>query len=250
MNLCIDVGNTRTKFALFEKNEFVLGQVLQPSGVCKQLKEVCERHAIGGVIVASVANFDTESQKYLQERYFYMELNHKTPLPINNCYETPQTLGKDRLAAVVGANALYPNDNALVIDAGTCITYDFITSGGNYLGGGIAPGISTKFKALHTFTKRLPLVESDHLSPSPKVPMTGTNTQESILSGVLFGTLCETDGIIDRYREKYPNLKVLITGGDALFFEYGLKNRIFARPQILMEGLNQILDYNVSKQVQ
>jgi len=167
-------------------------------------------------------------------------LDNQTPLPIKNNYQTPETLGKDRLAAVTGAYQLYPGQNVLVIDAGTAVTYDFINHKGEYAGGSISPGLTMRFRALHTFTTRLPLLQAEEISY-----LTGCNTRESILSGVMNGLRIEIDGIIDQYSILWPSFQVILTGGDAKYFEKILKNSIFASPNLVITGLKLILDYNL-----
>jgi len=191
-------------------------------------------------IASSVAElpeglFD-ELQKILNK---FIVLDHNTPIPIQNDYDTKETLGKDRLAAVVGANFIYPHENVLVIDAGSAITYDIINDKGIYLGGNIAPGIQMRYKALHTFTRRLPLV-----APVNNVPDYGRNTEDAIRVGVQLGIVHEIDGTISFFKEKYPNLKVLATGGDVKYFDNKLKNVIFAVSNLVLVGLNRILHYN------
>ena len=171
----------------------------------------------------------------------FVLLNNSTPLPIKILYKSPTSLGNDRIALAVGAITNFPNKNVLVIDAGTCITYDLINSKKEYLGGSISPGIQMRYNALHQFTSQLPLLESVDTAM-----LTGVNTEESIHSGIINGVFVEIDGIIQRYTNQYPDIKVIVTGGNAKFFDKGLKNTIFAKPNLLMEGLNKILDYNES----
>ena len=171
----------------------------------------------------------------------FVLLNNSTPLPIKILYKSPTSLGNDRIASAVGAITNFPNKNVLVIDAGTCITYDLINSKKEYLGGSISPGIQMRYNALHQFTSQLPLLESVDTAM-----LTGVNTEESIHSGIINGVFVEIDGIIQRYTNQYPDIKVIVTGGNAKFFDKGLKNTIFAKPNLLMEGLNKILDYNES----
>lgn len=247
-NLCLDVGNTRTKAAVF--NAAGQLQTLQTfdgkpkQGQVLQLLKDCH---ITRAILSSVAANNQLLTKTLQNhtRYF-INLTHETPVPINNAYQTPQTLGKDRLAAVVGAQERFAGNNVLVIDAGTCITYDYLDAGGTYHGGGISPGITTKFKALHTFTGRLPLIMVQPNQTS-NLPLVGNNTQNAILSGVIWGTIAEVEGIIHQYRLQFDPLTVLFTGGDAIFFENRLKSKIFACPNLVPEGLNKILLFNAGK---
>jgi type III pantothenate kinase len=162
------------------------------------------------------------------------------PLPIKILYATPQTLGVDRIAGSCGALQLFPGKNTLVIDAGTCITYDFTDSSKQYYGGSISPGLKMRFQAVHTFTARLPLV-----SPAENPELIGNSTETSIQSGIVNGTVAEIDGIIDRYRQKYPDLQVILCGGDGPFFENKLKASIFASPDLVLIGLNSVLIHNV-----
>jgi type III pantothenate kinase len=165
-------------------------------------------------------------------------LTHETPLPIKNLYATPQTLGCDRLAAVVGAAHLYPNQNLLVIDAGTAITYELLSAKGEYLGGNISPGISLRFKALHHYTGKLPLCErADSYAP------VGTDTQSAIAAGVLNGVLYEVQANVEQFSLKIPNLIAILTGGDADFFANRLKKPIFVVCDLVLIGLNRILEH-------
>jgi type III pantothenate kinase len=156
-----------------------------------------------------------------------------------NKYDSPETLGKDRLAAAVAGNHLFPNQNVLVIDAGTCIKYDFINAQAEYLGGAISPGLQMRFNALHIFTEKLPLIELTVFKT-----LIGKNTTDSLLSGVINGTLSEIDGIIDQYREIYPEIQIVLSGGDAEYLVGKLKKGIFAVSNIVLQGLKIILDYN------
>jgi type III pantothenate kinase len=155
---------------------------------------------------------------------------------------TSETLGADRLAAAVAAHSLMPSDNVLLINAGTAITYDVVTADGVHLGGAISPGIIIRYKALHTFTGRLPLL--DEITDSPLI---GQTTVGSILSGVLNGTLSEVDGMIERYGQLYSGMKTILSGGDNNYFDKRLKNKTFAIPNLVLTGLNITLDYNLEK---
>ena len=232
--ITIDEGNTSVKLALFENNQMVFRKSDFNLEFVKVLLSQCDR------LIISTVKKNTLFKSLFSSKYT-ISLNPFTPLPITNCYKTPHSLGNDRIALAVGAIANFPNNNVLVIDAGTCITYDFINSKKEYLGGGISPGIQMRYNALHHFTSQLPLLESVDTAI-----LTGANTEESIHSGIINGILVEIDGIIQRYINKYPDIKVIVTGGNAKFFDKGLKNTIFANPNLLMEGLNKILDYNES----
>ncbi len=232
--ITIDEGNTSVKLALFENNQMVFRESNVTLERVKELLSQCDR-----LIISTVKN-NTLFESLLSSKYA-ISLDSSTPLPITNYYETPHSLGNDRIALAVGAAANFPNNNVLVIDAGTCITYDFINSNKEYLGGSISLGIQMRYNALHQFTSQLPLLQSANTAI-----LTGTNTEGSIHSGIINGVLIEIDGIIQRYTNQYPDIKVIVTGGNAKFFDKGLKNTIFANPNLLMEGLNKILDYNES----
>jgi type III pantothenate kinase len=169
-------------------------------------------------------------------------LTHTLPLPIINSYATPETLGVDRLASVCGARTLFPTEASLVIDSGTCITYDFIDADGVYKGGAIAPGLSMRLRAMHEFTARLPLVEVNE-----NAILIGNSTVSCIQSGALNGMIAEIEGTISRYQVHYPQLRVILCGGDTHFFENNLKGTIFAVQNLVLRGLNSILLHNVSQ---
>jgi type III pantothenate kinase len=239
MNLAVDAGNTSVKAGLFANatlKEIFLKVSLQ------QLPELLQEHSIHNCIISSVKD-DAETIRQLIQPFAanIFILDHMLPVPVINEYETPQTLGKDRLAAVAGAKALYPESNCLVIDIGTCITYDCIRADNHYLGGSISPGLYLRFKALHIFTARLPLVE-----PEPEAKLTGRNTRDAILSGVINGMAAEIEGIIGKYQTLLPQMDVIFCGGDANFFESKIKQRIFVIPELVLIGLNRILEHNVS----
>ena len=238
MNLVIDYGNTTAKVGNFDQH--VLSEKLTFSSH-HQLQRYLSSVQIENCIISSV-NIETSLiSSWVRQTGQKFVLNPKLPLPIHNHYKTPDTLGVDRLAGVCGALELFPGENTLVIDAGTCITYDFIDGQKNYFGGSIAPGLSMRFKAVNTFTKKLPLVES---TESP--PLIGNSTESSIQSGVVNGLIAEIDGIINQYKQKYTDLRVILCGGDGRFFENKLKASIFAGPDLVLIGLNSILIYNVN----
>nr|WP_242926311.1 type III pantothenate kinase [Pontibacter vulgaris] len=236
-DLAIDIGNTGTKYGIFEND------VLIKQGYFKEgdLPQDLLAYTFDNAIVASVAGKPQTIKARLAVSGSFVELSAQTALPVINKYKTPQTLGADRIAGAAGAHYFFPNRNCLVIDAGTCITYDFTDNQAQYHGGAIAPGLRMKFKALHTFTQRLPLVEQT----SENLILTGQTTQESIESGVLTGTVAELQGIINAYTERSPDLVVILCGGDAGFFESKLKGRIFVIPELVLIGLHRILTHNV-----
>ena len=239
MNLIIDIGNSVAKLAVFDLNEIV--EVRHCSNqTLDQLPDLCNRYAIKKGILSSVITLNEESKKRLDELNIpIIELNYRTPVPIKNLYQTPQTLGMDRLAAVVGANSIQPGKPLLVIDAGTCITYDFIDEEGQYQGGNISPGKRMRFKALNTFTDKLP-----EISPEGEKPFYGKTTETAIRSGVIQGIEFEIKGYISHLKKNYPELLVFLTGGDEFSFDTNLKNTIFADGLLVLKGLNRILTYN------
>ena len=239
MNLAIDIGNTLQKTALFKNKKLIEFYPLEKISV-DDLEQLYLIHPdISASIISSVTNYDTHIRAFLEEKGSFIEFSETTSIPISNHYSTPETLGEDRLAAVVAANNLFPNNNCLVIQAGTCITFEFIDQHKNYLGGAISPGIDMRLKALDTFTGKLPLIKRKE-----NIDLIGTTTDSSILSGVMNGILEEVEGIITRYQNLYPGLMVVLSGGDMNYFDKRLKNNIFALPNIVLTGLNIILDYN------
>lgn len=237
--LIIDIGNTLQKLAIFEQKELVFKETFQKLKPADVADFIMEHGPFTGIIQSAVNIYPPEIEEILAKAGKFILLTELTPLPVINLYQTPKTLGKDRIAAAAGAYAIHPKRNILVIDAGTCITYDFINDRGEYLGGGISPGIHMRFKAMHTFTGKLPLVEQAEFDG-----LIGRNTRESMLSGVYNGVIAEISGIIGQYRDQYNDVIIMITGGDSEFLHKKLKISIFAAPDLVLLGLNEILDYN------
>ncbi len=239
MNLVVDYGNSSAKVGIFDHHKLVRKEVFTEQGA---LENFLENFSADCIIISSVtteATLISSWAKQVSEKYI---LNYELPLPIKNGYATPKTLGVDRIAGVCGARQLFPERHCLVIDSGTCITYDFIDRDGVFLGGGISPGLSMRFEAVHTFTARLPLVQMIE-----SAALIGNSTETCIQSGVLNGVIEELNGIISRYQEKFEGLQVILCGGDSRFFENKLKASIFALPELVLSGLNSILIYNVSR---
>ncbi|MDX9882355.1 MAG: type III pantothenate kinase [Prolixibacteraceae bacterium] len=240
MNLIIDIGNSRTKIALFNDSDLMFNlslDELTPANI-KMLLD--EHPSLDKAILSATKPFSPELKKILTEKFsLFIELDHQTLIPIENLYESKETLGKDRLATAIGANELFPDQNLLIIDAGTAITFDLVNSKNQFLGGNISPGLEMRFKALNTFTGKLPLVE-----PGDEFPLFGRNTPEAIRSGVQNGILFEVEQYIQTINKNYENLKVIITGGDAKFFDKKLKNSIFVHFNLTLIGLNRILEFN------
>ncbi len=240
MNLIIDIGNTRIKAALFEQNELKDFFVFETTDALLA-SDLFGKYSIKQCITASVVDKIEPFLKRLNAGIQTLLFTSETPSPLVNLYRSANTLGSDRLASAVGGNLLFPGKNLLVIDAGTCIKYNFVNSNDEYLGGGISPGLQMRFKALNTFTARLPLLDIDQNFDS----FIGTNTNESILSGIQIGALAELQGLIEKYKNIYPDINIVLTGGDAYFFEKRLKNRIFTDSFLILKGLNRILEYNL-----
>ena len=237
MKLIIDIGNTAVKTALFEDKKLISSTILNDCTLQNILVFVGEQ-AISYAIISSVKEVDTDLEQIIQHFDAHF-LNENTPLPIIIDYTTPNTLGKDRIAAVVGGSFLFPEQDVLVIDAGTCLTIDFINKRKVYKGGRISPGIRMRYKALNQFTSNLPLSKFSESSM-----VLGNDTNSSIISGVQQGILAEVREIINVYKMENKDTVIAVTGGDCFFFEKELKSSIFANPFLVMEGLNEILDYN------
>jgi type III pantothenate kinase len=238
MNLIIDFGNTRVKAALFKGTQLIEAKAYNSAN--ELVADKAFYSAANRCIIGSVVNTDTQITEALQHIKDVRFFTSETKIPLKNLYKSASTLGSDRLAAAVGAYSLYPLKNSLVIDAGTCLKFNFTSEKAEYLGGAISPGLQMRFKALQHFTDKLPLISM----PEDFDKLIGQNTEESILSGVIIGILQETDGVINEYKKLYPDLTIVVTGGDTDFFAKHLKNRIFAHPHLVLVGLNEILIYN------
>ena len=239
MNLIIDIGNTVAKIAVFKDKDIV--EVFYDSNqTLENLPDICAKYAVEKAIAATVIDLNEQVSAQLARLPVpLLWLNETTALPVENLYETPETLGYDRMAAVVGAYEQFPGKDILVIDAGTCITYEFVDAAGRYHGGNISPGVQMRFKALHELTGRLPLVSRE----GRRLPL-GKDTDTAMREGVLKGMEYEISGYIMAMKHKYPELLVFLTGGDDFSFDTNLKSIIFADRFLVLKGLNRILNYN------
>jgi type III pantothenate kinase len=237
MNIVVDYGNSSVKLGIFKQDELISKQSYSSAS---DLQNFLQNNLAQNFLVSSVKANAEEIMTWTDAKKKFI-LEPGLPLPIKIQYKTPSTLGVDRIAGVCGAQKLYPSQNVLVIDAGTCITYDFIDSNGSFMGGGISPGLQMRFQAMHTFTARLPLIK-----PSSNPVLIGSSTEECIRSGGVLGLIDEIEGIISRYKSMYPDLRVILCGGDGPFFENQLKASIFACPELVLLGLNSILLHNVA----
>ncbi|HEY4628562.1 MAG TPA: type III pantothenate kinase [Flavobacterium sp.] len=241
MILSVDIGNTRIKGAVFEGNTQIDTFFFTKKDFQKKIENILKIHQkITHLVVASVGDVEKESFLEFKKELKVHFISHKDPFPFFNDYETPQTLGIDRMVLAAGAIFKFPNQNRLVIDAGTCVTFDFIDDENRYHGGAIAPGLRLRYESLHNFTAKLPLLTLE----SPK-GLIGKSTSESIHSGVVNGLVYEIDGFIDEYRARYSNFIIILTGGDTDFLAKRLKNTIFANSNFLLESLNQTFQYKI-----
>ena len=242
MNLIIDVGNTKVKAAVFKGDTIVSIAVFEHEMILSEIKKIVKKQPISNAILSNVASIATDTLKRLQTIVAFSTVSSETKVPFVNLYKTPTTLGVDRIALVAGAVSEFSAKNVLVIDAGTCITYDFVSAKRDYTGGAIAPGIQMRFRSLHHFTANLPLFEKKEVDN-----FIGHTTKESINSGVVNGVLQEIEGVINQYKMKYLDLTVVLTGGDTKFLSKQLKSSIFANQNLLLIGLNKILILNLDK---
>ena len=241
MNLIIDVGNTRVKAAVFELNTIKEIFVFKKEEIVFEIEKIIKNFSISATIMSSVSNISEKVVQEISDLLDPIHLNSKTNVPFKNKYKTPETLGVDRIALAAAATKKYPDKNVLIIDAGTCITFDFINNKKEYLGGAISLGLKMRYKALHNFTSKLPLLELKEV-----FEFIGSDTNTSMHSGVVNGVCNEIEGVINQYRSKYGDLTVVLTGGDTYFLAKQLKSGIFAHPNFVLEGLHTVLTYNLT----
>lgn len=239
MNLVVDSGNTAAKVGIF-RDEKLMEQLSFSS--IDDLRSFLQQSSFQHVIVSSVRDDAALVASWASTTGKRLIMAPHLPVPLTSLYRTPESLGMDRLAGACGAWQLFPRRASLVIDAGTCVTYDLVDEHGRYHGGSISPGLMMRFRAVHTFTAKLPL-----LSPRPDVELVGKDTESSIQSGVVNGMIAEIEGMIARYSQIFPDFKVILCGGDTGFFENQLKASIFASPELVLIGLNSILIHNVNR---
>lgn len=243
MNLVIDIGNSKTKLGLFQKNKLIQVYIISSQDpayqkIKKTLYTIVQKHKIEAVLVSSVVKKAIPPALF---KSFDLKVVNWKKTPLKTDYKTPKTLGKDRLALAVGAQHLFPKQNILVVSLGTCITYEYVSNSGTYLGGAISPGLNMRFKALHDYTGKLPL-----LKPHAHGLMPGKSTAESLQNGVFYGVLHDIEGQIAQFKAQYKSARIVLTGGDTIYFANELKNRIFAEPNLSLMGLNIILRANLS----
>lgn len=239
-NLVIDRGNHTTKAYLFSEDKMVSSVAFTQEQESELLKYVGEQNAEQAILCSVQAN-DDQLLNELKKKKIFVHFTHKTPTPLKLSYATPETLGPDRIAASLAAWQLSGGGSVLTVVAGTCITYNVVEANGSFVGGAISPGLNMRLKAMHEFTGKLPLVRM-----KGDFPLTANTTESSLRSGALNGAVREVGGMISSYGALYPSLKTVISGGDGTFLAEALKNGIFARPELVAEGLNTILNYNVA----
>lgn len=242
MNLIIDIGNTRVKAAVFESDRMKEVLVFDEVDFFDKIDFFLKKYKINNGILSTVRNLPSDFLKKLEERCPVLLLNEQTKVPFINKYATKGTLGVDRVALVANASFVFHNRNVLIIDAGTCITYDFKNKENEYLGGAISPGIKMRYDSLNNFTSKLPKLEKTEVNN-----FTGNSTESSIHSGVINGVLAEISSFIINYKAENEDLTVVLTGGDTYFLAKQLKSSIFANPNFVLEGLNRILIYNTEE---
>lgn len=242
INLCIDWGNTNVKAAIFDNNNLVKQFTFSEESSLEKVTGLMDTYKPVKAILCSVADHDNELADLVKGKIRTMiKLDGYTRTPINNAYLSADTLGPDRLALVNGAFAAFPDKNNLVISLGTCITYNLMQKNKTFRGGAISPGMHMRTKAMHTFTDKLPEVNADG-----DLVLLGYDTETCIRSGAVLGMAAEIDGMIKNYETQFPDFNAILTGGDAPFFASKIKSKIFADPDLLLKGLNLILNYNVS----
>jgi type III pantothenate kinase len=236
--LCLDFGNTRLKAALFSNQQLQQTITLSENPVA-HLQEIVDTYRPQASILSSVIHHPSEVETLLQEHTQFHRLSHRSKLPFSIPVGKPETVGADRLAIAAAAVHLFPRQHTLVIALGTCITYNFINKDHQLIGGSISPGMEMRFRAMHEYTAKLPLVKGDW-----NVPLIGYDTVSNMQSGVILGMAKEIDGIIDAYQERFSNFNAVLTGGSLPFFESHLKNEIFADPELIFKGLYAISQVN------
>ena len=229
INLCIDIGNTSTKAGVFRDGQMV--DYIKPF-TCEHFAEIVND---GVRVLVSKTGADSKLEALLSSEHY---LSDQTSIPIKLIYDTPETLGPDRIAAAVGAYLLDPNSPWLIVDLGTCLTID-ILDGNQFLGGMISPGIDIRYRALHEFTAGLPLVKMDDTKKFP-----GKSTEESIQVGVSQSIRHEIMGYIHQQNQLHDSLKIVFCSEKIMHFDKVIKNEIFARPNLVLEGLNYIIQHH------
>lgn len=237
--LAIDIGNARIKAGHFRQEQLIKVDTFTAYDALERTVSGADRP--DAIMLAAVAPVPERTKQCLGRVGELWELNPGLPLPIGYAYDTPETLGHDRLAAAAASWAIFPQQPSLVVDCGSCITYDYVSPQGVFEGGSISPGLQMRLTAMGTLTAALPTVE---LHEQEAVPLTGKSTRGALLSGAFYGVLREIEGFVQAYQQRQPDLRTVLSGGSAAFFESNLKTAIFVEPHLVLKGLNQILLFN------
>ncbi|SHI49207.1 type III pantothenate kinase [Flavobacterium terrae] len=242
MILTIDVGNTQIKSAVFEENTLIEKEIFSLSNFQISIENILKKFKkISVLVIASVGKIEKEQLEVFSQRVKIYFIDREKVLPFINKYATPTTLGIDRLVLTAGAVLQFPSQNRLIIDVGTCVTYDFVDENDVYYGGAISPGFRLRYEAMHNYTAKLPLLELKDIEN-----LVGNSTDNSMHSGVVNGLTFEIDGYIHAIKAEKENFIIILTGGDANFLAKRLKNTIFANSNFLLESLNSLYQYQIN----
>ena len=236
--LCFDFGNTRLKAAFF-REDIMAEEIYLPDDQASTIESTIQQFRPDKTILSSVINHSAAVEEILAAATRFHKLSILTKLNFTSPVGKPETIGADRLALMAAAVHFFPGKNNLIIGLGSCITYNFVNQYAQFLGGGISPGMDMRFKSMHDYTAKLPLVQADW-----NYPLIGYDTKTNLQSGVIMGMVCEIDGIIEKYSNKYGNFNVVLTGGNSAYFASQLKNRIFADANFLFKGLYALSELN------
>ncbi|RXR20571.1 type III pantothenate kinase [Flavobacterium amnicola] len=242
MILTIDIGNTQIKSAVFENNTIIHITSFKHELFFNEIENILNQFKkVAVLVVASVGKIDKSAFETFSDKVKIHFIDRQNPFPFTNNYQSPATLGIDRMVLAAGAALQYPNQNKLIIDAGTCVTYDYVDENNIYHGGAISPGIRLRYEAMHNYTAKLPLLKKDEL-----VNLIGSSTEQSMHSGVVNGLAFEIEGYINALTFQKENFIIILTGGDAIFLAKRLKNTIFANSNFLLESLNHLYQYQIN----
>jgi type III pantothenate kinase len=241
VTLCLDFGNTRLKAAIFD-NDVFREELSLPDDSTDTIGQILKNYQPVRSILSSVIHHNYEFEKILSNKTVFHKLSHQTRLPFTTPVSKPETIGTDRLALIAAAVRFFPGRNNLIIGLGSCITYNFVNQYHQFLGGAISPGMDMRFRSMHDYTAKLPLVNEVPMAAG--IPLIGYDTKTNLQSGVIIGMCCEIDGIINKYAETYSNFNVLLTGGNSAYFASQLKNKIFADSYFLFKGLYALSELN------
>ncbi len=238
MNLALDIGNSFLKAGIFKNNNLINYYEFNRE-YYSNIKSILDKTPITHSIASNVSESNNKLIELLSNKTNLIKFNSSLKVPFKNCYQTKNTLGKDRIALVSNASKEYPKENVLLIDLGSCITFDFLNSKNEYLGGSISPGLSMRYKSLNRYTANLPLI-----NPKEIDYFIGRNTEDSIHSGIINGIVGELNSAIDKYKSQFKEIRIILTGGDSKFLFNRIKNSIFANSNFLILGLNFLIELN------